>query len=142
MRDACQMAVSLDEGAYMPERAHDEDAGLDLRTPVGFTLFSWSSTTIDTGVHVQLPPGTCGLLVSKSGLNVNSGITSTGLIDEGYSGSIRVKLYNHDERPMAFEPGDKISQLVVLPFVHAEPFEVDGVEGGERGTRGFGSTGR
>lgn len=141
MRDACQMAVSLDDGAYMPERAHGEDAGLDLRTPVGFTLFSWSSTTIDTGVHVQLPPGTCGLLVSKSGLNVNSGITSTGLIDEGYSGSIRVKLYNHDERPMAFEPGDKISQLVVLPFVRAEPFEGE-VVGGERGDGGFGSTGR
>lgn len=141
MRDECQMAVSLDEGAFMPERAHDEDAGLDLRTPVGFTLFSWSSTVVDTGVHVQLPPGTCGLLVSKSGLNVNHGITSTGLIDEGYSGSIRVRLYNMDERPHTFEAGDKISQLVVLPCVRAEPF-VGEVEGGERGADGFGSTGR
>lgn len=135
------VTVSLDDGAFMPERAHKTDAGLDLRTPEAFTLFSWSSATIDTGVHVQLPPNTCGLMVSKSGLNVNEGITSTGLIDEGYSGSIMVRLYNHDERPRKFEVGDKISQLVILPCIYAEAVDGD-VIGGDRGSEGFGSTGR
>lgn len=141
MCDVCQMSVSLDDGAFMPERAHETDAGLDLKTPKAFTLFSWSSATVDTGVHVQLPPSTCGLLVSKSGLNVNCGINSTGLIDEGYSGSIKVRLYNHDEKPRKFEVGDKISQLVILPCLYARPVEGD-VIGGDRGSEGFGSTGR
>lgn len=136
------MEIMLDEGAYMPTRGHKTDAGLDLRTPKAVTVPAYGNTTIDTGVHVALPHGCAGLLVSKSGLNVTHDITSTGLIDEEYTGSIVVKLYNHGGEDYAFEAGDKVTQLVVLPVV-CEPLEqVTAFNRTARGDNGFGSTGR
>ena len=96
---------------------------------------------IDTGVHVQIPKGYCGLMVSKSGLNVNSNLTSTGLIDAGYTGSIRVNLYNHGKKARVITPHQKISQLVILPCLLCKPVLVDKFEETERGDGGFGSTG-
>ena len=136
------LPVQLDEGAYMPERAHSTDAGLDLRTPVAAYIPPMCSVTIDTGVHIQLPPGTVGMLKSKSGLNVNFGITGEGVIDEGYTGSILVRLYNNSSNAYSIKMGDKISQLVILPVLRPTPVQVDKIEGGERGNNGFGSTGR
>lgn len=138
------MKVMLDPGAYEPTRAHDTDAGLDIYAKEGDNaIIRWKdSVTFHTGVHVELPKGCAGLLVSKSGLNVKNDITSTGLIDEGYSGEIVVKLYNHGPSTHVVRAGDKISQLVIIP-VRYEPVEiVDSISGGERGDNGFGSTGR
>lgn len=136
------MEIMLDEGAYMPSRGHKTDAGLDLRTPKAVTVPAYGSVTVDTGVHVELPHGCAGLLVSKSGLNVRHNLTSTGLIDEGYTGSIVVKLYNHGGEDYEFEAGDKVTQLVVLPVV-CEPLEqVASFNRTARGDNGFGSTGR
>nr|UVN04808.1 MAG: dUTPase [Bacteriophage sp.] len=136
------MEIMLDNGAYMPSRGHKTDAGLDLRTPKAVTVPAYGNTTIDTGVHVALPHGCAGLLVSKSGLNVRNDITSTGLIDEDYTGSIVVKLYNHGGEDYEFEAGDKITQLVVMPVV-CEPLEqASSFNPSERGDAGFGSTGR
>lgn len=136
------MEIMLDNGAYMPSRGHEADAGLDLRTPKAVTVPAFGSAIIDTGVHVALPRGCAGLLVSKSGLNVKHDITSTGLIDEGYTGSIVVKLYNHGGEDHEFEAGDKVTQLVVIP-VACEPLEqVSAFRPSERGDNGFGSTGR
>lgn len=136
------MEIMLDNGAYMPSRGHRTDAGLDLRTPKAVTVPAYESVAVDTGVHVVLPHGCAGLLVSKSGLNVRYGITSTGLIDEGYTGSIVVNLYNNKGEDYAFKAGDKISQLVVIPVV-CEPLEqVSVFNRTERGDNGFGSTGR
>lgn len=75
------MKIMLEESAYKPSRAHDTDAGMDLRTPLAVTVPAHGSVVIDTKTHVELPHGCAGLLVSKSGLNVRHGITSTGLID-------------------------------------------------------------
>ena len=136
------MKIKLDAGAYMPERAHTTDAGLDLRTPIGFSIEPGCSAAVDTGVHIQLPPGTVGMLKSKSGLNVNYGILCEGVIDEGYTGSIVAKLYNHGQYTAFFNAGEKITQLVVLPCIYVEPEEVEVVSGGERGDNGFGSTGK
>lgn len=136
------MKIKLDSGAIAPTRAHDTDAGLDLYSPIEINIPSGWSRYINTGVHIQLPHGTAGLIVSKSGLNVKHGITSTGLIDEGYTGAIRVRLYNKSPEDYQIHVGDKISQLVVIPVLY-EPVEiVDSIEGGERGDNGFGSTGR
>lgn len=136
------MEIILDDGAYMPSRGHKTDAGLDLRTPKAVTVPAYESVTVDTGVHVALPHECAGLLVSKSGLNVKHDITSTGLIDEEYTGSIVVKLYNHGGEDYEFEAGDKITQLVVIPVV-CEPLEqVTAFNATERGDNGFGSTGR
>ena len=137
-----ELRVRLDDGAYLPERAHDTDAGLDLRTPVDAYVRAGGSTVIDTGVHIQLPPGTVGMLKSKSGLNVKDGIVSEGVIDEGYTGSITVKLYNYGTEAKQFKAGDKITQLVVLPVLYVKVEQVEEIQGGDRGDGGFGSTGR
>ena len=136
------MKVVLDKGAYLPERAHATDAGLDLRTPIPFSLSRGESVVIDTGVHVELPRGTVGMLKSKSGLNVNHGITSEGVIDEGYTGSIRAKLYHNGKGTVVFGAGDKITQLVILPVITPDIDIVSSLEETERGANGFGSTGR
>ena len=136
------MKIKLDPMARTPERAHDTDAGLDLKSPINITVPARGSAIIDTGVHIQLPPGTAGMLKSKSGLNVKHGITSEGVIDEGYTGSIVVKLYNHTFDDYHVNIGDKISQLVIVPILTPELEFVDELNGGERGDNGFGSTGR
>lgn len=134
--------VMLDEGAYMPERAHDTDGGLDLKSPIDCYIQPGGSAVIDTGVHVELPPNTTGEVVCKSGMNVNHGLICSGLVDEGYTGSIVVKLYNLGNEPYFIRTGDKIAQLVIRPVLYLTPVQVDKIEGGERGDNGFGSTGR
>ena len=108
------MNIMLDEKALMPTRGHATDAGLDLLSPIDTIVPAKGSITIDTGVHIELPPNTAGFLKSKSGLNVKYGITSEGVIDVGYTGSFAVKLYNHSNIVYAIRCGDKISQLVVM----------------------------
>ncbi len=135
------MRIKLDYYAFMPERAHDTDAGLDLKAPHAFIIPPHGSEVIDTGVHVELPPGTVGMLKSKSGLNVKFNITSEGVIDEGYTGSIVAKLYNNGEFPVHIERGQKITQFVVLPVIIPELEIVDRLADTERGEGGFGSSG-
>ena len=138
------MRIVLDKGAYMPKRAHDLDAGLDLMSPIDTYVPAGGSVVIDTGVHVEIPEGYVGFLKSKSGLNVKHGITSDGVVDAGYQGSIHVKLYNHSlGGGYMIEKRDKISQLVILPVLLEELEQVDHFDTEtERGTGGFGSTGR
>lgn len=137
------LKIKLDEYAFHPTRAHATDAGLDICTPHTVGIDPHSSVVINTGVHVQLPHGTVGMLKSKSGLNVKSSIVSEGVIDEGYTGEIRVKLYNHSDYTVILNAGNKITQLVILPVIVPEYIEyVDEIEGGERGDNGFGSSGR
>ena len=134
--------VKLDEGAIMPTRAHDTDAGIDIYTPVRVVLRGRASETVDTGLHVEIPPGYVGMLKSKSGLMRWDEITSDGTIDAGYSGSICVTLFNHGDRLLIFRPGEKISQLVIIPCLTEGLEQVDEIASGERGENGFGSTGR
>lgn len=136
------MKIKLDMGAFIPTRAHGTDAGADLRSPIDTVVPSMSSCVIDTGVHIQLPHGYVGMLKSKSGLNVQYGITSEGVIDEGYTGAINVKLYNHSKKDYVIERGDKITQLVILPCEYVKFDLVDYLEDSERGGEGFGSTGK
>lgn len=136
------MKIVLDEKAIMPERAHETDAGLDLKSPVAVLIPKGGSEVIDTGVHIELPPSTVGMLKSKSGLNVKCGILSEGVIDEGYTGSIVAKLYNHGEQPCFINRGDKITQLVILPVIIPEIEVVEQLEVKGRGNNGFGSSGR
>ncbi len=136
------MRIKLDEGAKMPTRAHETDAGLDLYARETQYVLARESAKFDTGVHIELPPGTVGMLKSKSGLNVKHGITSEGVIDVGYTGSIVVKLYNHSGYDYRVEAGDKISQLVIMPIYTPSLELVDELGTTERGNGGFGSTGR
>ena len=136
------MRIKLDEGATMPTRAHETDAGLDLYAMEMQVVPAKGSAVFDTGVHIELPKGTVGMLKSKSGLNVKHGLTSEGVIDVGNIGSICVKLYNHSEYPYTVCKGDKISQLVIMPILTPTIEVVDSLEETERGDNGFGSSGR
>ncbi len=147
------MKVVLDPGAYMPTRAHETDAGLDLYSREDKVVPARGSAKFDTGVHIELEKiflfawdglkdfKTVGFLKSKSGLNTKHGITGEGVIDMGYTGSIRVKLYNDSDEDYIVHAGDKISQLVILPILTPELELVEKLEETERGDGGFGSTG-
>lgn len=144
-----ELKVKLDKGAKMPTRAHEHDAGLDIYAPDSFALYAGNSVEVDTGVHIEIPVGYCGLLKSKSGLNCRHGISGEGVIDSGFTGSIHVKLYNNskDEKLYFFDKGDKLIQLLIVPIETPELVEVETIaelygEETERGAGGFGSTGK
>lgn len=136
------MKVMLDEGAFLPERGYEWDAGHDLRTPKDVTIPARGSAKIDTGVHIDIPYGFVGMLKSKSGLNVKHNIIGEGVIDAGFTGSIVAKLYNLGDKDVVLEKGSKIIQIVIAPICTAGMEQVEYFEGGERGSNGFGSTGK
>lgn len=137
-----KLKIMLDAGAKMPTRAHEADAGLDIYAATDGVVPSGGSCTFDTGVHAEIPYGYVGMLKSKSGLNCKHGLVSEGVIDAGYTGSIVVKLYNHGASPYTVKAGEKISQLVILPIITPDPEVVDSLADTERGTDGFGSSGK
>ena len=143
--------VQLDGDAKPPMRFHLTDAGADLCTPYSFVLAGRGTHVVRTGVHVELPPNTVGIVASKSGLYVGKPdggvyvggcILTTGVEDEGYTGEIVVRLTNLGRYPHSFRAGDKIAQLIVMPVLYPVFVQVDAISGGARGADGFGSTGR
>lgn len=136
-----QVKIMLEEGAKAPERAHVSDAGADLFANEEVVVPRGSWVNIHTGVHVEIPRGYFGLLQSKSGLNINNGITSRGVIDEGYTGEIIVALQNLGPAKLIHK-GDKITQLIIIPCMFADFVVTDKIDGGDRGNNGFGSTGK
>lgn len=142
------MKVVLEKGAFMPTRAHKDDAGLDLYSPVCAAVMpKWkggtdNSVVIDTLVRVQIPKGYVGDIDSKSGLMVKHDIITDGTIDAGYTGTIRVKLFNLGSEIFRIERGQKIAQLVLKKIITPELEVVDSLEETDRGNGGFGSTGK
>ena len=135
----------LSEDAILPTRAHDGDAGLDLYAREPAHLGPGERWSVGTGIAVEIPDGHAGLVLPRSGLAREHGISlvnSPGLIDSGYRGEVRVLLLNNDPAEVfRVEPGDRIAQLLIVPFIEAEPFEADELSGSERGEGGFGSSG-
>ena len=137
------MKVVLDEGAYMPEKAHQADAGYDLRTPKRVVIHRHDSAEIDVGIHIDIPNGWYGKLESKSGLNAKHHVVCLGgVIDSGYTGSIKVTLYNLGEQDYIFEAGEKVVQIVFMKCGNFSLTQVDELKDTDRGNNGFGSSGR
>ena len=140
------MKYFLEEGGFEPIRGHFEDAGMDLRTPEDVVIRAHDSAVIDTKVVIDLPVGYYAKLESKSGLHVKHDIVCLGgVIDSGYHGHIVVKLYNMGANLFKFKAGDKIVQLIIQPCILEDWQKVDDVKEfgeSERGTLGFGSTGK
>ena len=135
----------LRPGAQAPERTRPGDAGYDLRTAESFSLWPGERVTVPTGVAVALPQGVAGLVVPRSGLAARHGISvvnGPGLIDPNYRGEIRVVLVNHGEARFEATAGDRIAQLVLIPFLTPDALVVDELPPTERGENGFGSSGR
>lgn len=136
-----KLKVMLDPGAKMPTRAHATDAGLDLYAMEAGSIRWGSSMEFDTGVHIEIPEGYVGMVKSKSGLMMHNDIVTDGTVDSGYTGSIKVKLFNHSDFCYNVEKGQKIAQLVILPIITPELELVDALAETERGDKGFGSSG-
>ena len=135
----------LHDGATLPARAYEGDAGLDLSACEKVELGPGERAAVGTGLSVAIPDGHAGFVQPRSGLAARHGIAvlnSPGLIDAGYRGELKVILLNTDSaHPFVVEPGMRIAQLVVLEVPDVELDEVDELPATERGVRGHGSSG-
>jgi dUTP pyrophosphatase len=136
----------LDPSVDLPSYARHGDAGLDLRANAEVTVKPGERALVPTGLAVAIPLGHAGLVLPRSGLASRRGLTlanAPGLIDAGYRGEIIVAVVNLDrEEAVEIRRGDRIAQLVVVPFAALEPVEESELPGSARGGGGFGSTGR
>jgi dUTP pyrophosphatase len=134
-------------GARAPARARPGDAGYDLCAAESFSLWPGERVTVPTGVAIALPPGVAGLVTPRSGLAAQHGISlvnGPGLIDPNYRGEIRVVLVNLGDARFEAAAGDRIAQLLLVPFVTPDACVVQALPpaGDDRGENGFGSSGR
>jgi dUTP pyrophosphatase len=138
--------AKLKDGAVLPTRAHVGDAGLDLYACEAAHIGPGERWGVGTGIGVQIPDAHAGLVLPRSGLARDHGISlvnSPGLIDSGYRGELRVLLLNTDPaETFMVEAGDRIAQLVLVPIALAAPVEAAALAESGRGDGGFGSSGR
>ena len=129
-------------GGKLPTRAHKEDAGFDLHSPINAVLCG-GTTRIKLGVCVEIPKGYVGFIMGRSSLNKNGVACLTGVIDSGYTGEIAVVLNSLSVEDFTrIKKGDRIAQLVVAKLADIDDaVAVDSLEDSERGAGGFGSTG-
>jgi dUTP pyrophosphatase len=137
----------LRDGARPPARMRPGDAGYDLCAVEPFALAPGERAVVGTGVAIALPPGVAGLVVPRSGLAARHGISvvnGPGLIDPNYRGEVRVVLVNLGDAPVAGGLGDRIAQLLLVPYLAPAIVAVDELPPSEddRGELGFGSSGR
>lgn len=139
-----KLRVMMDEDAgYVPAYAHEGDAGLDLRAVEAVTIPSGKSAMVRTGLHVEIPAGCVGMEFPRSGLG-SKGITlrnAVGVIDSGYRGEVLAALWNTTEKPFEVHKGDRVCQMVVMPYCPCTIEEAEELSESERGTDGYGSTG-
>jgi len=137
-------AVRLDPGLPLPAHARPGDAGLDLYARESASIDPGERRLMPTGLAVAIPPGHAGLVLPRSGLAMQKGVTvlnAPGLIDAGYRGELKVLLINHGAATVDIARGERIAQLVVQAVAHVQLVETDRLPDSERGTGGFGSTG-
>lgn len=139
-----RVPVVADAGR-LPTYARPGDAGADLRATSDIVLAPGQRALIGTGVRLALPDGQVGLITPRSGLAARHGLSivnAPGIIDSGYRGEIKVCLVNLDpEHAVEISAGDRIAQLVVMPFTVAQFDAVEELDETERGSGGYGSTG-
>ncbi|HHX71362.1 MAG TPA: dUTP diphosphatase [Clostridiales bacterium] len=131
----------------LPMYASEGAAAADLRAAVDepITILPHTRVLIPTGVAVAVPEGCVALVFARSGLAIRHGLAlsnGVGVIDSDYRGEIQVGLYNHGEEPYTVQPGERIAQMAILPFIPADFVETDTLPETRRGKGGFGSTGK
>ncbi|MEK9174275.1 MAG: dUTP diphosphatase [Patescibacteria group bacterium] len=132
----------LDPEAKLPERAHSNDAGLDLFTLDEGVIERHETIVLRTGIAMAIPEGYVGLIWDKSGLAAKHGLTCLGgVIDAGYRGEIMIKLANLGTEAYTITKHQKIAQLLIQPVALPQLEEVKELDETERGNAGFGSTG-
>ena len=139
------MKIKLLDTKCYPKKAHTYDAGYDLKARKETSVFPQDTEFIPTGVCVQIPVGYVGLLFPRSSISKTPlrMANSVGVIDSGYTGEIKVPLYNTSEVEIRdIEQYERIAQLVIVPCMDWQLEVVDDLGTSERGTGGFGSTGK
>ena len=136
----------LKPNAAIPTYGSKNAAGADLYACIDSAVVVRSGQTvlIPTGLTMELPEGYAGLIYARSGLASKKGLApanKVGVIDSDYRGEVLVALHNHSSVDTAVEPGERIAQLVITPYIMGVFEEVDTLSDTERGTGGFGSTG-
>ena len=131
----------------LPAYETADSAGMDLRAHLddSIVLAPGERILIPTGLRLEIPPGYEGQVRPRSGLALKRGLTvlnAPGTIDADYRGDIGIILINLSQEDQRIEPGERIAQLVFAAVTHAQLIEVEGLEESERGTGGFGSTGK
>ncbi|MGD9736209.1 MAG: dUTP diphosphatase [Solirubrobacterales bacterium] len=138
--------AKLKDNAVLPTRAHEGDAGLDLYACEAAHIGPGERWSVGTGVALEIPAGHAGLVLPRSGLARDHGISlvnAPGLIDAGYRGELRVLLLNNDPAEIfRIAAGDRIAQLVLVPVAIAAAVEAPELAESARGEGGFGSSGR
>ncbi len=135
------------ENARLPIYGSEFSAGADLYfcAEEPLKIMPGTSATLPTGIALELPFGTVGLVYARSGMATKRGLApanKVGVIDSDYRGELLVVLYNQSDKPQVVEPGERIAQLIVTPYIPAVFEERERLSETERGTGGFGSTGR
>lgn len=134
------------EDAHVPVYGTEFAAGADLYACVGQTVTIPAGTTafIPTGLSMAIPEGLVGLIYARSGLACKKGVApanKVGVIDSDYRGEIIVALHNHSTEDFSVENGERVAQMVIMPYFFAEYEEVQSLDNTVRGDGGFGSTG-
>ena len=131
----------LDSRAQLPHRAHPTDSGADLFALERTVLPARTVVKVRTGIAVELPENTSGIIWGKSSVESKGIKAMAGLVDAPYRGELLVCMYNLNETDFVFEAGQKVAQLVVLPTLYPGFEETDTLSDTARGAGGFGSTG-
>ena len=131
----------LDPRAKLPLRAHPTDSGADLFALERTVLPAHTVVKVRTGIAVELPENTSGIIWGKSSVESKGIKAMAGLVDAPYRGELLVCMYNLNDTEFVFEAGQKVAQLVVLPTLYPAFVEAEELSGTARGSGGFGSTG-
>ena len=140
------LITRLDESVPVPRYAKPGDAGADICTRIDLTIEPGERVLAPTGLSIALPAGYAAFVHPRSGLAIKHGVSmvnTPGTVDAGYRGELQIILINHDLREaISFKKGDRIAQLVIQKVERAEFIEVETLPGTDRGSGGFGSTGK
>jgi dUTP pyrophosphatase len=137
----------LNPNAVIPTYGTESSAGADLYACLDkeATIEPGETVMIPTGLSMEIPVGYAGLVCARSGLASKKGLApanKVGVIDSDYRGEVIVALLNHGRAPVTVSPGERVAQLLITPVLKCTFTEADGLSGTERGSGGFGSTGR
>ena len=138
--------VDNNDLAKVPTRGSEYAAGYDLyaATDSAIEIPAHTTVKIGTGLAIELPQGTFGAIFARSGLATKKGLApanKVGVIDSDYRGEVIVALHNHTDQTQTIDAGERIAQIVVMPYVPVRWIESDYLNDTERGEGGFGSTG-
>lgn len=138
------LKVKANEGVPVPKHAKPGDAGMDLIATADVLIWPHETEMVSTGLCVEIPDGYFGLVAPRSGFASKNGVSfanSIGVIDSGYRGEIKLPLHNLTEFPVSVNKGERVAQLIIIPFEFCNCIPVEELSVTERGTDGFGSTG-